>query len=210
MKLTCFIERLSLEPGTAPARTIWQPAPHSYLCTAVTDGYTVRRTSRSQEICIAPIAFQSASVSICTYVYIYRCRCVHRAKKNCTHPGILCAVTTADSGEEYILLLSRCPPWGWHAAPGCFGRAGAGGLLPAWHTTSKFPFGWSCPILTTPPRKQSSPFHLVIVGSASGLSTSAPLCWEEQPPKGAGAVRSGFTRLESWRDPISKELFPAR
>lgn len=63
---------------------------------------------------------------------------------------------------------------------------------------------------TDPRRKQFSAFHLVIIGSAPGLSASASPCWEEQPRKGAAAVRSGFSCLESWRDHISQELFPAR
>lgn len=167
------------------------------------------KPTEARKSTLLPVAFQSVGVSICTYVYNHRRRCLRRAK-NCTHPGVLYAMTTANSEEESILLLSRHPPRGRRAGPGQFGRWGAGGLLPAWPTTSKFPFGWSCPPLTAPPRKQSSAFHLVIVGSAPGLNTSAPLCWEEQPPKGAGAVRSGFSRLESWRDHISKGLFPAR
>lgn len=45
--------------------------------------------TEARETYIAPVAFQSMGVSVCRYVYIYTRRCVHRAKKNCTHPGIL-------------------------------------------------------------------------------------------------------------------------
>jgi len=139
-------------------------------------------------------------VSVCAYVYICTRSCVHRAKKNCTHPAILCAATAADSEKECVLQLAGCQRRGWHAAPSCFGNSQPG-TPPCWQVL---------PHAGRPSRKQTNMFHRVIIGSAPRPSTSGSLCCEEQPPKRAGAVRSGFSLLESWRDHISKELFPVR
>lgn len=177
-----------------------------FCSTAVADSYTERQTERSKKMYVAPVAFQSVCVpvclDICTCVCAYSKESLHTSGDPLFHTYCICKAQ-ADSAHECTKLLacsalavpgSRVARSTWLELPG---------TAPENHPVVSLAHA------SHPPGKQLSVFHLVIVGSTPEPNTSASLCWREQPPKGAGAFRSGFSQLESWRDRINKELFPA-
>lgn len=81
------------------------------------------------------------------------------------------------------------------------------GLLPAWHTTRTLPL--AAPVPTDcPPKKTVSCFSPCHHWQRSWTKHKCLSLPGEAATKGSWSCESGFPHLESWRDCISKELFP--